>query len=176
MDGSNWSSSSTGEKNAAQMMMLAIHPSVGGVIWRSITEGPERGTSVGSANTGACTTSIICRQQIFTNDKRCKIPMGLSGEAGWLSPSLAPPRRWWLWPGCPPSSQGTGTGFGKDLFWGGFSATEQTGGHCSPAAKRSPPSAPGWGAEWEGPWEGRGGHSPSLPGTQPASPLCQGCF
>lgn len=42
MDGSNWSSSSTGEENAAQMMMLAIHPSVRGFILSSIMAGLQQ--------------------------------------------------------------------------------------------------------------------------------------
>lgn len=77
------------------MMMLPIHPSVRGFIWRSITEGPKRGMSVGSANAGACATLIIHCQQIFTNGKKFEIPTGLSGEVGrlfqipWLSPEAS---------------------------------------------------------------------------------------
>jgi len=80
MDGSNWSSSSTGEKNAAQMTVLAIHPSVRGFRWRSITGGLERGMSVGSANAGACATLIIRCQQIFTDGKRLQTPQGFWGK------------------------------------------------------------------------------------------------
>lgn len=68
------------------MTVLALHPSVRGFIGRSITEGPEHGASVGSANAGACATSRIHCQQVFTSGKEFKIPTGWSWEVDPSSP------------------------------------------------------------------------------------------